>query len=134
MKLTLARKWRTEKSCIGPLDVDGKHECFILEDPPRDIKIPGITGIPAGTYQIIITYSPRFKREMPLLVGVPGFDGVRIHPGNTADDTEGCLITGRTHGPDWVGESRLAYGALFEKIRIALLAGEFVAIEIKEEL
>ena len=130
MKLTLWRKWITEQSSIGELLVNGKHECFVLEDPPRDVKVPGITGIPAGLYQVIITYSPTFKREMPLLVGVPGFEGIRIHPGNSADDTSGCLIPGRTHSVDWVGQSRLAYGDLYDKIRVALLAGEFVGIEI----
>jgi len=95
--------------------------CFILEDRirPGGIKIKGETAIPQGTYEVVVTFSNRFKRRMPLLLDVPNFSGIRIHSGNTAEDTEGCLLTGKTQGVDFVGSSRDAYGSLFAKIEEA---------------
>src|SRR3972149_10690167 len=95
MELLLQRKIFTDKSTIGELFVDGVFECFTLEDVVRDDeKIKKVTAIPDGIYTVLVTWSPRFKRQLPLLIDVPGFDGIRIHPGNTADDTEGCLLVG----------------------------------------
>lgn len=119
MELTLKRKWLTETSTVGELFVDGVFECFILEDRVRqhEAKVAGQTAIPFGKYGVAITHSPRFQRDLPLLLEVPGYQGVRIHPGNVAADTEGCLLPGRKRGPDRVEESRLAFDALFEKLR-----------------
>src|SRR5580765_7942292 len=88
MELTLTRKWLTDKSTIGELAVNGKFECFILEDhfPTPYVKVDGQTCIPLGRYEVIINHSQRFNMDMPLLLGIPGFAGVRIHPGNTAAD------------------------------------------------
>lgn len=136
MKLHLARRWYTGKSTIGELYVDGSgRECFILEDTVREEgpKVYGRTAIPAGSYRVIITPSPRFRRELPLLVNVPGFEGIRIHIGNKPEDTEGCLLPGKTRSTDWVGSSRAAFDPLFEKIRTALLAGKRVEITITNE-
>mgnify|MGYP003433372607 FL=1 len=94
MILTLVRKEVVGRATIGDLSVNGRFECFTLEDLERHNKIPGETAIPKGTYQILLTHSPRFKRTLPLLVNVPGFDGIRIHPGNTDKDTEGCILVG----------------------------------------
>lgn len=79
---------------IGRLFVDGVDTCWTLEDPvrPAGVKIYGVTAIPAGRYQVIVNVSNRFKREMCLLLNVPGFEGIRIHGGNTAANTLGCLI------------------------------------------
>ncbi|MPS48558.1 DUF5675 family protein [Methylobacillus sp.] len=130
MNLTLKREFPTANSMTGLLYVDGVFECFILEDIPRPKKVYGKTAIPAGTYRVVITHSPRFKKPMPLLLNVPGFEGIRIHAGNTADDTEGCLLPGRTRSKDFVGQSVLAYNALFAKIKAALDKGEIVTISI----
>lgn len=122
MKLELIRKWLTEKSTIGSLYIDGEFECYVLEDryrPPPAAKIYGKTAIPCGMYEVRITWSPRFKRPLPLLIGVPGFEGVRIHPGNDADDTEGCLLPGLRRMTDMVLESRAAFAGLFEKMNAA---------------
>jgi len=73
----------------------------------------GQTAIPVGTYQIIITPSKRFGRLLPLLVSVPDFDGIRIHPGNKAEDTEGCILVGKTRSSDFIGRSREAFDELF---------------------
>ena len=131
MKLKLERTYCGPLCTIGSLYVDGAFECFVLEDIVRTgEKVPGDTAIPAGTYNVVITPSNRFKRDLPLLESVPNFVGIRSHPGNTAEDTEGCLLVGRTKGPTFVGESRAAFAALFQKIRQALDDGDTVTIEV----
>lgn len=131
MKLTLQRSLSTSVCTIGQLSIDRVHECFTLEDVVRPgPKVFGQTAIPAGTYQVVITFSPHFQRELPLLVNVPGFEGVRIHPGNTAADTEGCILIGVDRLTDSIGRSRLAFDALFPKIQAAIASGETVTIEV----
>ena len=112
--------------------VDGATECFTLEDVVRSSgeKVAGKTAIPSGTYSVTITPSNRFKRDLPLVENVPGFEGIRIHPGNTAEDTEGCILVGRTRGTTWVGESRAAFASLFEKIKEAIDDGDKVTLEV----
>lgn len=117
MELKLRRTIKTDNSTIGELFVDGKFECYTLEDKEREVKIPKETAIPKGKYSISITVSNRFKRELPLLANVPNFEGVRIHPGNTNHDTEGCILVGRTKGVDFIGNSRIAFDALFAKLK-----------------
>lgn len=121
MELVLRRRWFTDETTIGELFVDGVRSCFVLEDKEREgePKVYGKTAIPRGRYEVRITPSPRFKRDLPLLIGVPGFEGVRIHPGNVAADTEGCLLPGRVRELDRVLESRLAFDVLFAQLRLA---------------
>jgi hypothetical protein len=118
MQLKLERKWFTERSSIGELFLDDQWECYTLEDPvqPVGVKISGDTAIPEGTYTVIINWSNRFKRLLPLLVGVPGFEGIRIHVGNVPEDTEGCILVGQARGDDIIYRSARAFGALFEKL------------------
>lgn len=129
MNLRLLRKTFTENSTIGELSVNGKFECFTLEDKVRAVKIHGKTAIPTGIYEITITFSDRFKKALPLLLNVPNFAGIRIHSGNTAADTEGCILVGTTKSPDKIGNSRVAFKALFGKIESALKK-EKVFIEV----
>lgn len=117
MKLDLFRDRLLPTATLGQLYVDGRFECYILEDAVRDEKIPGETAIPAGVYNIVITPSKRFKRDLPLLLDVPNYTGVRIHPGNTIADTEGCLLPGKERGDSQVYRSRVAFEALFEKLQ-----------------
>ncbi len=131
MKLELVRSTYTVRSTIGVLSYNNST-CFILEDPVRPKKIHGITAIPAGTYQIIVSHSQKFGRDMPLLHNVPGYEGIRIHPGNSPKDTEGCLLPGLVRGIDSVGSSRAAYDALFQAIRRAIRDGERIEITISE--
>ena len=119
MKLRLVRDEFTEESTVGKLWTDGKFSCYSLEDKVRDVKIRAETAIPYGTYEVIINWSNRFHRLMPLLLDVPNFTGIRIHSGNTSADTEGCILLGRTRAPNWVGESRLAFDALFPHLQAA---------------
>lgn len=138
MNLTLERVQFGEDCTIGRLFVDGEFRCFVCEDAVREVpgrpvtewKIPGKTAIPYGTYGIIINRSARFGRDLPLLLNVPGFIGVRIHPGNTAADTEGCLLPGLDRRPAGVGRSRIAFDQLFNDmvaqhdLRIVITRGE----------
>ena len=131
MNLKLIRTALSDKSTIGELLIDGVRECYTLEDVvrPDGEKVYGKTAIPAGKYEVVITFSNRFKCLMPLLLHVPGFEGIRIHSGNTAADTHGCVLTGRTVAPDFIGESKAAYAALYPKLEEACKAGK-VWIEI----
>lgn len=131
MKLKLTRNWPDSACTIGMLSVDGVQNCFTLEDVVRTgPKVYGQTAIPAGAYGVIVTHSPHFGRDLPLLVNVPGFEGVRIHPGNVAADTAGCILVGMDKLSDSIGRSRLAFEPLFAKIQQALARGELVSIEI----
>src|SRR5690606_33547703 len=99
MELLLARRGYTDEATEGDLFdmTDGVQEflCYTLEDTVRDgPKVPGKTAIPTGRYRVAVTMSPRFREWMPLLKDVPGFTGIRIHPGNTSADTEGCILVG----------------------------------------
>ncbi|MFD2717889.1 DUF5675 family protein [Hymenobacter monticola] len=135
MKLEVKSLIHTLKTTISELYVDGRFQCHILEDVTRkttDKKVYGATAIPCGTYKVIIDMSNRFKRLLPLLVDVPGFVGVRIHPGNKAADTEGCLLPG-TYDPsvkDWVSNSRAEFDKLFKRMQANTKKGEAITITI----
>jgi len=134
MQLRLERVQIDHDVTIGSLSADGVWQCWTLEDVvrPKHIKVPGQTAIPAGRYRVLITPSPRFKRDLPLLVDVPNFSGVRIHPGNTAADTEGCILVGAERGADGksIGRSRVAFDNLFIKLTDVLARREQIWLEI----
>jgi len=137
MEILVNRRTKTKLSTISDVTIDGVFFCFGLEDVDRGLKqsddidviktkkVFAQTAIPAGRYEIIINFSNRFQQYMPLLLNVPGFEGVRIHPGNKAANTEGCLLLGQTVGADFVGNSRLAYRSFLPKLR---------AVEKKEKI
>jgi len=132
MELELTRSARTNRSTIGELTINGAFECFILEDKDRGLrqgmtiselmalKVKTKTAIPTGRYEIVVSFSDRFQKMLPLLLDVPVYEGIRIHPGNTDEDTEGCLLPGKTKSADAVTNSRIAFTALFDKIQAAL--------------
>lgn len=119
MNILVKRIHRTEKSTIGELSIDGKFQCYTLEDIEREVKIKSETAISKGTYKVIINKSNRFKRLLPLLLNVPNFEGIRIHSGNTNHDTEGCILVGTTRTKDFIGNSRVAFERLFKKMQLA---------------
>src|SRR5689334_5448235 len=124
MELTLVRKFNGADCTIGELFVDGRFECFTLEDVVRPgdiarVKVAGRTAIPAGTYEVRLTMSERFKRVLPLLLNVPSFEGIRIHAGNTAADTEGCILVGRERESNAIRASRAALEPLLVKLQTA---------------
>lgn len=136
MKLLLHRQTFSDKSTIGTLYIDGVKECHTLEDRDCHLedggeKVYGKTAISRNTHKVIITYSNRFKQPMPLLVDVPQFEGIRIHPGNVAEDTHGCILVGVGIGQDRLYNSRQAYERLFNKLEAAEALGEEITIEIR---
>lgn len=132
MELSLIRKEFTTESTIGDLLIDGKFYSFTLEDMYRDKKIKSVTAIPYGVYEVIINFSNRFQRPMPLLLNVPGFDGIRIHNGNKAEHTEGCILVGFTKGKDFIGNSKSAFIQFMPKLQAGLKTGK-VFIKITRE-
>ena len=108
MNLKLTRLYLKLDYTIGKLYIDGSYLCDTLEDEvrPPGIKIYGKTAIPDGTYKVEMTESPKFNRVMPILINVPNFEGVRIHPGNSATDTEGCILVGKNSVKGGLTESR----------------------------
>lgn len=96
---------------------DKSFRSFTLEDPIRKVKIKGDTAIPAGRYEVILNMSNRFGKYMPLLLNVPGFEGVRIHAGNKKEDTEGCILVGYEDSSDgFMGLSVKAFNDLMARL------------------
>lgn len=139
MKILVQRYPSFDNATVGGLFVNGSLEMYTLEDQVREIpgvpvsqwKIPGETAIPQGTYNLVIDYSNRFKRLMPHILDVPGFDGIRLHIGNSAASTEGCILLGMTKTNSSVGQSKMAFNVFFPMLQSALNDGETVTIEIK---
>ena len=141
MDLLLERKYLKKEYTLGALSINGKYFCDILEDTVRDInkdgtfdcgefKIKGHTAIPYGEYEIALTYSPKFKRELPLLLNVPHFEGIRIHKGNSRQDTEGCLLPGENRERGKVLNSTKYEVELVDRIKKAIKNKEKVTIKI----
>lgn len=127
---------RENRRTRGSLFVDGVLECHTLEDEVRPSKIAQRTAIPAGTYKVILTISPKFGKIMPRLVDVPGFDGILIHSGHDEHDTWGCILTGGGFdkaGDIIAGTSRPAFAALFAKLEAAKKRGESIDITITND-
>ena len=132
--LKLIRKESSEESTVGDFFIDNNWFCFTLEDVvrPPGVKIYGKTAIPFGTYQVVIAWSNRFKRQLPRLLDVPNFEGILIHAGNDAADTHGCILVGETRQKDFIGNSRNAFERLFPKLVEASKRGK-IFIEITKE-
>lgn len=132
MKINVKRIHLTTDYTVGEIAINGEKMGFTLEDTVRNgHKIPGRTAIPAGEYRVHISASNRFKRLLPILLEVPGFTGVRIHPGNSSADTDGCILVGAMWGGgDWISQSRVAFDAIYTKIYAAWRRGEPITLEI----
>lgn len=121
--LKLERIWLKSSYTVGKLYVEDRYFCDTLEDKVRDLskgkKIYGQTAIPAGKYGVTMTYSPKFRREMPLILNVKHFTNIRIHPGNTADETEGCILVGENKVKGGLINSRFHSDRLNEIIKSA---------------
>ena len=129
MRLTLKRIANRKDYCIGKLYINGKYFCDTLEDRDRglddsmsedeirQIKIKGETAIPTGIYTVLLTYSPKYKKIMPLINNVKGYSGIRIHSGNSSKDTEGCLLVGKNTVVGRLTDSRNTYNALFKRLQ-----------------
>lgn len=134
MKLRVERLWKKPAYTVGRLFVDGKLFCNTLEDTVRDLsnekKVYGKTAIPYGEYKVVYNWSPKFGRNLPRLLNVPAFEGILIHPGNTADDSAGCILVGRNTEVGRLTESRYTSDKLNALIEDAQRGGESITIEI----
>lgn len=131
MNIELKRIALKDTYTIGKLYIDGAYFCDTLEDKDRGLednmpiekimflKKPHITAIPTGTYTVILNYSNRFKRIIPLVMNVKGFAGIRIHAGNTSEDTNGCILVGENKAKGKVLNSKETYSRLLERIKSA---------------
>ena len=121
-KLTLKRIAKKADYTIGRLeDENGVKICDTLEPTWRnykggELKVPRKSAVPEGTYPVVITKSKKFGKYLPLLVGVPGFEGIRIHSGNTSKDTEGCILVGQNLEKGKVLMSRITLERLMKLI------------------
>ncbi len=140
MKLTLNRRPSIGGATIGELLEDGVRLCWTLEDeirervgePVANWKIRGATAIPAGEYRVTLEHSPRFGPDTLTINNVPGFTGVRMHAGNTSDQTDGCPLLGlRVTETSIVGGTSAPAVALVKaRVRAALAAGQHVLLTI----
>lgn len=139
MKLLVQREPSAFGATLGRLYVDGILQCDTLEDEIREVpgqpvakwKVYGYTAIPQGLYKLTAENSPRFGPDTLTVNAVPGFEGIRIHAGNSEKDTHGCLLVGTRAGRAFVGQSRVALEALKAKLLPALHRGEAVTIEYR---
>ena len=136
MDIQLKRIAKKETYTIGKLYIDGVYFCDTIEDKDRSLnqtmsindikkkKVYGETAIPTGTYKLVIDYSNRFKKNMAHILNVPGYEGIRIHTGNSAKDSLGCIIVGKNKVVGKVVESRNTYNQLFPILQKAFKEGE----------
>ena len=138
MELTLNRIFLGSSATIGELYVDREHIADTLEDRvrPEGEKIYGKTAIPEGTYEMVLSYSPRFKKILPEILNVPNFTGIRIHCGNSSADSSGCILVGTWDGEkeDWVSDSKIAFNKLMSLLEEATNNKEKITITVKSLL
>ena len=124
MILRLTRLGTVGEATPGFLTSEGRFLCWTLEDrvreqagvPVSEWKVLGQTAIPVGTYPVRVTWSPRFKAMLPAVEGVPGFSGIRIHAGNSVEDTEGCILVGLRREGSRILDSRVALDQLMQRL------------------
>ena len=132
MHLRVIREPSTAAATLGILLIDGVFACWTLEDVVRPVKIPGEAAIPAGRYDVRLSLSQRFQKVLPELLAVPGYSGIRVHAGNGAGDTQGCVLVGRKRTTNGVLESKLALMEVMEHLRRATTAGDPITISIED--
>lgn len=135
MEIEVVRKFKGPEYTIGKMYLNGEYFCDTLEDPVRILnsyedKIYGNTAIPMGVYEVKLTYSGKFKRILPEIIGVDFFKYIRIHAGNTNKDTEGCILIGENKVKGKVINSRKAVDRLM-KILKSLPKNEKIRISVR---
>lgn len=127
MHITVQRETLKDDRTLGSIAIDGMHFAWTLEDAVRDRKIPNETAIPAGVYEVVVNYSNRFARQLPMLLNVPGFTFIRIHGGNGPENTEGCILVGRERDDERIWNCSGAVSELTFRIRNATTTGKVFA-------
>lgn len=129
MQIKVVRKTFTKESTIGELFINDKFFCYTLEDYDRDsnkdgdiddsgeAKVYGLTAIPRGKYNLVLSFSNRFQKYLPEIQNVKGFEGIRIHNGNTAAHSHGCLLLGTTKANNFVGASVAAMTKFMSELK-----------------
>ena len=153
MRLKVERRWKKGTSTVGILSLDGVRFCETLEDKDRGLfqgdllskikagKVYGETAIPVGSYTVSLdVVSPKYSAvawyqdlcegKMPRLLDVPGFEGILIHPGNTALDSYGCILVGRNTKVGQLTESKATFRKLYQKMKAAWQRGEKITLTI----
>lgn len=137
MKILLERDVKTPDFTLGKLYASGQLVAYTCEEAITPTKIKGESAIPAGVYRVIINFSNRFQKHLPLLLDVPNYAGIRIHSGNTAknrpdgtDDTEGCILIGTGRNKEQVLNSRLAMSVFMPMLEEGLKNG-VATIEVR---
>lgn len=142
MKLKLQRRYLGETYTIGTLYIDGNRYCETLEDKVRDLnkdgdlndvgesKVYAETAIPYGTYNVIVTHSPKFGRDLPRLENVPHFEGILIHRGNTPENSAGCILVGENKVKGMVINSTPYENELTALCKKAIYNNEKISIDI----
>lgn len=136
MNLTLIRDKFTSDFTLGTLSESGVFLGYTCEDTDRHMevggkKIHGRTAIPRGRYQCVLSKSARFKRVMPEVLNVPGFSGVRIHGGNTHEDTEGCPLLGLERTANGVRSCAAPNAELIRLMESSAKRGEEVWLSVE---
>ena len=155
MEIRVERKWKKEEYTIGRLYVNGVFECNTLEDKDRglkqnmpidkikEVKVAAITAIPTGHYKIRMDIvSPKYAlkawyltnchgAKLPRIMDVPGYSGVLIHPGNTAQDTDGCILVGKNDVKGMVTNSKNTFLKLYNKMYEAYTKNEDIILTIE---
>ena len=139
--IKVKRLYKKEKYTIGKLYLNNQYICDTLEDTDRGLtndmsvteikskKVYGETAIPTGTYKLIVDYSPKYKKMMPHILDVKGFDGIRIHSGNTSKDSLGCILVGKNKEVGKVLDSRNTYNYLMDLLHPFLTDKMYIIIE-----
>jgi hypothetical protein len=136
MQLFIERDDCQPMRTFGRMSINGVPFCETLEDTDRRMedggaKVAAKTCIPRGLYPVVLDYSQRFGQIMPHVLDVDGFAGIRIHPGNTEADTEGCILVGRSRGIDRITQSRVTYERLMILLEDAIARGELITLEVR---
>lgn len=143
MEITLDRAWKKDGYTISRLFINGERICEALEDADRGLKqsmsldeikklkIYGKTAIPSGRYKVVMSYSPKFKKVLPEVLDIVGYSNVRIHAGNTAKDTLGCILPGLNVRKGAVLYSTKWTNVIISEISSAIKRGEEVWLNIK---
>lgn len=129
MEIIVHRKFKKEGYTIGQMYIDGVPFCQTIEDTDRNLtqsmseqeinakKVYGKTAIPCGKYNVVLSFSNKFKKTLPEILNVKGWSGVRIHSGNTAQDSLGCIIVGENKVKGGVINSRVTMEKLMQRLQ-----------------